>query len=409
MVGLNIRLARTRLAKSFPTDSNGFLFDPSVARKLVDMKVIHLVASGGMYGKEQVILELMREHRSAGMESILGCIRVSGDQPKDVAAVAQSEGFPVQTFALRRGLDLRGGREMAAWLSGNRIDIVHVHDYKASVLLGMQRWRCKLPPLVRTLHGFTATRKLSSMAAYEWLDRQSLRFHDAVVGVSIEMESSVPVPITVIRNGIRSVDFAGRTIDRSAWPKQINAFASSGTILGTVARLSTEKNQLEMINATAELIRRGRDVKLLIVGEGPERATLEAEIARSNLTEKVLLAGFTKHARQTLSVMDLYLQPSLTEGTPISILEAMDAGVAIGMSRVGGMTGLVDRGVGFELPLEAEPMADAIERLLDDSEQITKLVQQAKQEFHATYSAKIMADAYRNVYQALEPNRKTEP
>lgn len=365
------------------------------------MKVVHLVASGGLYGKEQVILELMREHRTAGVESILGSIRVPGDQPKDVTAVAESEGLAAHTFSLGRGLDLRGGRAMAAWLNANDVDVVHIHDYKASVLLGMQRWRCTTPPLVRTLHGFTTTKKLSAIAAYEWLDRQSLRFHQAIVGVSDEMKTAVPMPLTVIRNGIRSAHFDQQSVDRSGWPESIGSFVSSGTILGTVARLSVEKNQVAMIGATGELVRRGHDVKLLIVGEGPERASLEAEIQRLNLHDRVLLGGFMKQARQTLTAVHVYLQPSLTEGTPISILEAMDAGVPIGMSRVGAMTGLVDRGVGFELPLNAIPMADAIESVLGNSDQQQRLIDRAKEEFQSIYSAKIMADAYLDVYRGV--------
>lgn len=387
-----------------------------IPQKLSKMKVVHLVASGGLYGKEQVILELMREHRIAGVESVLGSIRVPGDQPKDVTEIAEAEGLDTHTFSLGRGMDLRGGRAMAAWLRASDVDVVHIHDYKASVLLGMQRWRCKTPPLVRTLHGFTTTKKLSAIAAYEWLDRQSLRFHQAVVGVSDEMKSAVPMPITVIRNGIRSanprpsssdassIDASSSdasSIDRSAWPAAIPPFVASGTILGTVARLSAEKNQVAMIGAIGELVRRGHDVKLLIVGEGPERASLEAEIQRLNLHGRVLLGGFMKQARQTLTAMQFYLQPSLTEGTPISILEAMDAGVPIGMSRVGAMTGLVDRGIGFELPLAAVAMADAIESMLGDRDHQQRLIDRAKQEFESVYSAKIMADAYLDVYRAV--------
>jgi hypothetical protein len=103
------------------------------------MKVVHLVARGGLYGKEQVILGLMREHCLAGVESSLGSIGVAGDQPKDVTAVAESEGLATHTFSLGRGLDLRGGRSTASWLIDNAVDVVHIHNYRASVLLGMQR------------------------------------------------------------------------------------------------------------------------------------------------------------------------------------------------------------------------------------------------------------------------------
>ncbi|QDT03412.1 2-deoxystreptamine glucosyltransferase [Rubripirellula lacrimiformis] len=369
------------------------------------MKVVHIVASCALYGKEQVILELMRAHRSAGIDSILGSIRVPGDDPKEVTEVARNEGLATHTFSLKRGLDLRGGRQMAAWLIANDVDVCHIHDYKASVLLGMQRWRCPMPPLVRTLHGFTTTRVISAIAVYEWLDRQSLRFHRSVVGVSDEMRDITPVPITVIRNGIRPMDNHGPVADRSSWSESLKSFVASGTILGTVARLSPEKNQVAIVDAVAALVQRGHDVKLLIVGEGPQREPIEAAIARNQIEDRVMLAGFMKQARGTLTAIDIYLQPSTTEGTPISILEAMDAGVPIGMSRVGAMTGLVDQGVGFAVPLDAASMADSIEAVLLNPDQQAALAAKGKEVFAQVYSADIMADAYVDVYkQAIASN-----
>jgi len=108
------------------------------------------------------------------------------------------------------------------------------------------------------------------------------------------MRGVAPVPIIVIRNGIRSRDLCGATVDRSSWPAAMWDFVASGTIFGTIARLSSEKNQLAMIDALAELVRRGLDVKMLFVGEGPERASLESRIDELQLNDRVLMPGFMK-------------------------------------------------------------------------------------------------------------------
>ena len=364
------------------------------------MKVVHLVASGGLYGKEQVILELMRAHSREGIDCVLGSIRVEGDEPKEVVKIAEEEGLNTHTFFLRRGLDLRGGRGMARWLCHNNADIAHIHDYKASVLLGMQRWRCKTPPLVRTLHGFTTTRTFSAIALYEWMDRQSLRFHDRIVGVSEEMKGVTRYPMTIIRNGIQSVDL-DHDYSLNDVSDETKEFASDGITLGTIARLSGEKNQKAMIQAVGLLASRGLNVKLLIVGEGPERESLESCIKENELENRVRLHGFANQARRFLSLMDVYLQPSTTEGTPISILEAMDAGVPIGMSRVGAMASLLDQGCGFSVSLDAESMAKDIEGFLSNTKQKASITNKARQIFHEIYSAKIMTDAYLDIYQRI--------
>ena len=368
-------------------------------QELAKIKILHVVASAGMYGKEQVLLELMRQHRELGIPSILGSIRVPGDSTKEIEKVAESEGLAVQPFVLNRSLDFRGARKIVRYGKKHGVTLLHIHDYKGSILLGLQKWCCSMPPLLRTLHGFTTTSSLSKIAVYEWLDRQSLRFHQGVIGVSDDMRDIVPMKVEVIKNGISPL--LKSPMDGNEENKEIVRFCSEGTILGSVGRLSHEKNQLELIDALALLVERNLPVKLLLLGEGEERATLESRVAEKGLSNHVLMPGFVSEARQLLQLIDVYVQPSIREGTPISILEAMEARVPLCMSSVGAMRLLLSRGAGHEVPLDALGMADAMQKVLEDDTLRESITQKAHDIFTQEYASSVMAQAYLGVYQRL--------
>lgn len=357
------------------------------------IKVLHVVSSLGMYGKEQVILELMRQHQEMGIHSVLGSLRLPGELEKEIEKAAREQGLVVAPFVLKRGMDFRGSRVILEYAKREGVDLLHCHDYKASILLGFQRPFRQMPPLIRTLHGFTRTQPFSRIAINEWLDRLSLRFHDLLVAVSKDMRSTLSLRLTVIKNGI-----APLSGDTPAMPSALASFCDDGVVVGSLARLSHEKNQHALVRAVALLRREGWPVKLLIMGDGPEQESLEALIKELKLEEYVRLSGFVRGARRALPRLSIYVQPSLREGTPISVLEAMEAGVPLCLSEVGAMEALVEKGAAFPCPLDAEGIAASLRQLMDNKALCDALTQQARAIFAEEYTSRVMAQQYRDAY-----------
>lgn len=367
---------------------------------MLPIKVLHLVASCGLYGKEQVILALMREHQHTPIDALLGSIRLPGEGSKDIEQVAQAEGLAVQPYILKRGLDFKGARLLLRDVQQKNIQIIHIHDYKGSILLGLQKWLPHTPLLMRTLHGFTTTTSFSKIAVYEWLDRQSLRFHDTLVGVSDDMKTRLSFPLQIIKNGITPASSeALQGFD------DVKSFCSTGVIWGSVARLSAEKNQLALVDALAIAIQAGMDAKLLLLGEGEERSALENHIREKGLVARVMMPGFVPQARQCLPLLHLYVQPSFREGTPISILESMEAGIPLCMTPVGAMASLIQQGAGWELPFDGVGIAQRLLDLWNQPSRRHNLVQQARHIFEQEYSSRVMAQAYQSVYEQLMRRR----
>jgi glycosyltransferase involved in cell wall biosynthesis len=134
----------------------------------------------------------------------------------------------------------------------------------------------------------------------------------------------------------------------------------------TVGRLQAPKDPLTLVRALAELARPGEAV---IAGDGPDRPAVESEVRRLGLESVVRLAGERNDVEELLAAADLFVLSSRSEGLPLSILEAMAAGLPVVASSVGGVPELVVEGETGLLVPPGDPhaLAAAIERLLDDS------------------------------------------
>ena len=171
--------------------------------------------------------------------------------------------------------------------------------------------------------------------------------------------------------------------------------------MGTVGRLSPEKGIDRLVMACGRLIGSGMDVRLLILGEGPERPGLEDLIEKNGLADRVLMPGFANSQRH-LPRLDVFVLPSLTEGLPMCVLEAMRARVPIVASRVGGVPGVLSEGDGGLLvePDDIEGLTHAINQLLSDRMMAARLVGVSAAKIHE-FSSERMADRYLDVYAEL--------
>lgn len=149
-----------------------------------------------------------------------------------------------------------------------------------------------------------------------------------------------------------------------------------------LGRLSPEKGFAVLIEAVAMLHRRGRDMDLMIIGEGPERGPLEAQIAALGIGDRVRLVGelTPEDVRQELAASDVFAMPSFSEGLPISIMEAMAVGVPVVTTWIAGIPELAREGnTALTVPpADAEPLAQAIERLAQDEPLRLKLARAAR-------------------------------
>ena len=137
-----------------------------------------------------------------------------------------------------------------------------------------------------------------------------------------------------------------------------------------VGRLDAVKGVLVLFDAVAALIVGGAALRLTLVGDGPQRAELEAKAARLGISESVHFAGYRSQAevRDHLAAADVFVLPSFAEGVPVSLMEAMAAQLPVVATNVGGVTELVHDGVNglVVAPGDVDALGAALDRLVGD-------------------------------------------
>jgi len=199
-----------------------------------------------------------------------------------------------------------------------------------------------------------------------------------------------------------------RTIHNGAAPAPVatRAPATTSPVIGTVARLDTAKGVDLFIQALAEL----PGVTGVIIGTGPDAAALQRAASDVGIADRVEFVGWADDARSWLPTFDVFVLPSRLEALPMSIVEAMLAGVAVVSTDVGGVRELIDDGVSGLLvpPDDAPALAAALRELLDDPHRRGVIAAAGEQRASTDFTADAMATRYETLYAELtSPPRRT--
>ena len=364
------------------------------------MKVLHLISSGGLYGAEAVILSLMRELNATAEHVCFLAIFHHPDQPVPALyEAALQSGFDPQRVHLlpcRGQLDRGVGARLRELADG--VDVLHAHGYKADIYSAFA-WKESRPALVSTCH--TWYDNDLAVRIYGALDRRLLRRFERVVAVSEEVRArllAATVPanrVRLIRNGVAMETFAAAGRLRQARQAQ-----GGPLLIGLVGRLAPEKGVDVFLYAASFLLRKHPELRFQVAGEGPERPALETLMRQLELEGKLTLSGSHKDMPGFYAGMDVLVSASRQEGLPVALLEGAASGLPIVATRVGAVGEIVvpeETGLLVD-PENAEALAAAIARMIDNPERRASFGQAAQQRIAAEFSAARMTADYLAIY-----------
>lgn len=369
-------------------------------------RVLHITYDMGIGGTEQVINQLIRgidktavEHRICCIEGGVGAIGLA----------LQQQGVAIDILSRQPGFDwalIKGIRKL---IKSHRIDIVHCHQYTPWVY----GWFAALGTKARVIftehgrfypdrHRYKAWLLNKLMAATTY---KITAISKATAAALVQYEFIPADKIDVVYNGIESLISAADSREKA---RQELGIQPEQRIIGTVARLDPIKNQTLLINAFAELTKEFPDLVLLIVGDGPERDNLEQLANSLGIKNNVIFAGFKSPPTDYMALIALFLLPSLSEGTSMTLLEAMSLGIPCLVSDVGGNPEVIHRPeLGDVFPLSTpHALAAIIQRWL-----IKNFVPEGKlqrqQIFQQTFSVEVMSQHYLRYYQMANGPQET--
>jgi glycosyltransferase involved in cell wall biosynthesis len=366
------------------------------------MRILHVIDSGGMYGAEVMLINLAREQQRRGDSPMIASIGTPGEKEKPLEHAALEDGIPCAPFRMIAGPNLTGTAKILRFAHKGRFDLLHSHGYKGNILLGFLPRLVRRLPIVTTVHGWTSVAgNFTRMRLYEWLDTISLPRMDAVIVVSEQMLQHQRLrrrnlaALYVVDNGIDPRVPHGKPCREEkglGTTDRVNVLA--------VGRLSPEKGFDLLIRAVGRLRSKGMDIHLTLFGEGGLRSTLQKMIGELGLAEYVQMPGFTSDAASLFHCYDVLVMPSLTEGLPITLLEAMRGEIAVIASRVGGIPEALSGGRGGILvePGDIDELEQAVRIMGEQPALRARFSLYAKKTFLAAYSASRMADEYNSIY-----------
>ncbi|MCE9613204.1 MAG: glycosyltransferase family 4 protein [Lentisphaerae bacterium] len=374
-------------------------------------RVCHLVLSLALGGLERLVVDWTnaRNQRHPGSTAI-ACL----DDPGALAD--QVEGSAVFCVGARRArfpADWQAVRALRKRWVGDSTDIVHSHNLAAHQYAALARWGTSLRH-VHTEHG-------SNPHGAGWLNRCRLRVlarrTHALIAVSADtgraMSAGWRVPLArvhIIPNGV--APYHPATADALARIRAALQLPEGGLVVGTVGRLAQVKGYDRLLAALPAVLARRPGVTCVFVGDGPERAALEAQGDRLGLRANVRFAGFQADARAFYALFDLYVAPSRSEGLPVALLEAMAAGCPVLVTDVGDQRAVLDDGrAGHMLSADEREWPDQILACLQGAgrEEARRRAVLAQRRVREHYSLAQTLDAYENIYAGSCSPHPTSP
>jgi glycosyltransferase involved in cell wall biosynthesis len=251
--------------------------------------------------------------------------------------------------------------------------------------------------------------KRGFLPVYRWVFRHGISHATAVSEdlrrYLLDTFSLPEARVTTIPNGIDVERFAV-PLDTSSLHRELG-IREGALVIGSIGRLMEQKGMEYLLQAFARLSRRGSDMKLVIVGEGELRQDLECLARHLQVSDRVVFTGIRNDIPHLMRLFDVFVLPSLWEGQPITIVEAMAAGRAIVATDVGGNAEILHHGEFGVLvsPRDENALADAIDALLSDAARAGGLGKRAASHAERELTSASMVRRYEELFAAIAMGR----
>ena len=362
------------------------------------LQIIHDLDYGGM---QQVVVDLCHGLSKQRFRTAVCCLDATGPHAKEL----MTAGFAVHLLKKKPGIDISLIWRLAKLIRSQRIDIVHTHGINPFFYGTLAGLMAAKPVMVQTDHA----RGTFPVARKEMLSEKVLSYAvDRIVAVSegvkqdlVTYEHIAPAKIDVITNGIDPSKYQA-AVD-PARKRQELGLAPEDQVVGLGVRLSPQKGIRYLIDAFSRLTKRTSNTKLLIIGDGELRPALERQARGLGLGKQVIFGGYRNDIAEILPAIDIYVLPSLWEGHPLVLLEAMAARRPVIASDIpGNRETVVDGKTGLLVaPENAEALTHAIDTLIADPELRRRMGANGYQHLLANHTLEQTINRYAELFSEL--------
>lgn len=374
------------------------------------MRLLAIIEANTVTGPAKNLIDFCLRARELPPErrvetSILTFARGRTRPTNSFLEAVRAAGIPVDCILQRSIAESQTLERIRSIFARVQPDVMQTHAIKSHFLMRMSGlWKQR--PWIAFHHGYTVPD--FKMRLYNQLDRWSLRKPVRIVTVSRAFEQQLigqgvaPSRIAVLHNSIEPNWPGAIRPDDTAGLRRLLGISERDRVLLTVGRLSREKAHTDLIAAARKLIDLdpGLPVRVIVVGDGPERVRIERAAREMGIADRIVMTGHVDDPRPYYTLANAVVIPSLTEGSPNALLEAMAAGVPVVATHAGGIPEIVTHEESALLvpPRQPAVLAEAIARTLAESEPARLRALRARSLIEIRHSpdarARYLADLY---------------
>lgn len=372
-------------------------------------KVLHILAALPVGGAETLLLAALKAADQRSVSSLVCSLSDKGPVGEEMEQ-AGIEVVPLGRMRHKRfdvGIILR----LCRLMRHREVDIVHTHLYHASRYGRIAAILARVPYVVATFHNVYNTTRFKQHC-FNWalskVTDRVIAVSEAVKDHLVRYDHLHPASIMVLPNAIDLRVFGGHN---KAEARRSLGVPSDAYLIGTVGRLELQKGHIVLLQAMRELITECPEARALIVGGGSQEGRLRRLADDLGLSDRVIFAGVRRDIPDVLSALDLFVLPSLWEGIPLALLEAMASGLPVVATRVGGVPEIIsDRSIGILIdPGHPNQLVAAIMHCRDDRQSAARMAQAGRQWVEQRASIQTYARRLEALYMELLQSKVGHP
>jgi len=365
--------------------------------------------------------------RDRGYETILVAGSV-GQGEQSMAYVAEELGVPVVTIPhLHREIspvrDLLATVRLARIIRAERPAILHTHTAKAGAVgrvAALLAGRRRPPIIVHTFHGHVLRGYFGRFwtGVFRLLERWLARITDALVAVSPEVRDELVAfgvapasKFRVIRLGIELDERLDRDGAARAETRRVMGIGDERFVVGWIGRMTAVKRTDIVLRSFSRLKDEGVDAVLCMVGDGPDRRSVEDLAGELGVMRDSLFPGYQEDVGPFFAAFDVFVLPSGNEGTPVTAIEALASGCPVVATRVGGVPDVVTDGEdGFLVePGDVEELAARLAQLANDPDLRGRMGAAGRERMRSRYAVDRLIDDIDRLYRDLLERKGVDP
>lgn len=356
-------------------------------------------------GLERFVISLLRHLPRSKFELSLVCLsgtgRLFSELELPAGATLVLDKNPVLEGVASKVRSLSTVARIARFLGRRRVDILNTHNLAPLIYAGAAaRLSSARPRVVYTEHN--QIHRAGPRARRRF--REYARIAHEIVTVSHDLRRTlvsdvgVPRPVRAIHNGIDGSRFA-RPRDGSV--RRELGIRPDTFVIGTAVVLSEQKGITHLLHAARAVLAREPGVVFVVAGDGPLRRELEDEARALGVADGVRFVGYRADIPELLASFDTYVLPSLWEGLPLALLEALAQGLPVVASAVGGIPEIIEHGRnGFLVPRgDAQSLSEHLLLLRRDPELRRRIAAANRRRFLAKFDLDSMVGRYVRFYE----------